>query len=132
MQALTHDSFLFLKVVHDNIAKVTEVLSLFPFTSKLHIDMQKLVLIRCTKSDLVALGWCSQILDKGNVCQHLGYHTSVHISPSQSLKVYVLEVSNFVAWYSSQSGTRTNDSDNFYFLSLLRRQRNHLIIWLVY
>ena len=119
MQALTHDSFLFLKVVHDNIAKAAEVLKLFPLTSKLHIDVQKLVLIRCTKSDLVALGWCSQILDQGNVCQYLGYHTSVDISPSQCLKVYVLEVSNLVAWYSSQSGTSTNDSD-FLLLSLLR------------
>ena len=61
-------------------------------------------------------------IDQRNVCQHLGYHIGVVISPSQgyvlevsslvvwyaSLRVYVLEVSSLLIWYSSQSGTSTS------------------------
>ena len=43
------------------------------------------MLIRCTKSELVDLGWGGQILDQGNVCRHLGYPIGVDISSSQSL-----------------------------------------------
>ena len=39
----------------------------FALASRLNINMRKSMLIRCTKSDLVDLGWGGQILDQGNV-----------------------------------------------------------------
>ena len=84
-QALADDSFLFLKAEPDNIAKAMEVWNVFALASGLHINMRKSMLIRCTESDLVDLGWCGQILDRGNVCRHLGYPIGVDISTSQSL-----------------------------------------------
>ena len=84
-QALADDSFLFLKATPDNIAKAMEVWNVFALASGLHINMQKSMLIRCTESDLVDLGWGGQILDPGNVCRHLGYPIGVDISSSQSL-----------------------------------------------
>ena len=55
------------------------------FASDYIFNTPKSMLIRCTKSDLVDLGWCGQILDEGNVCRHLGYPIGVDISPSQGL-----------------------------------------------
>ena len=49
------------------------MLNAFALALGLHINMRNSVLIRCTKSDLVDLVWWGQILDQGNVCQHLGY-----------------------------------------------------------
>ena len=43
------------------------------------------MLIRCTESELVDLGWGGQILDQGNVCRHLGYPIGVDSSSSQRL-----------------------------------------------
>ena len=77
-QAWADDSFLFLKVKPNNIAISMEVWNAFALASKLHINMQKSMLIRCTESDLVDLGWCGQILDQGNVCRHLGYPIGVN------------------------------------------------------
>ena len=49
------------------------------------INMWKSMLIRCTESDLVDVGWCGQILDEGNMYRHLDFPIDVDISPSQSL-----------------------------------------------
>ena len=67
IRALTDDLFLFLKTTHDNIAKAMDVWNVFVFASGLHINMRKLMLIRCTESELVDLGWVGQILDQGCV-----------------------------------------------------------------
>ena len=61
-QAVADDSFLFLKAVPDNIAKAMEAWDVFALAAGLHINMRKSMPIRCTKSDLVYLGWCGQIL----------------------------------------------------------------------
>ena len=84
-QVLVDDSFSFLNRVPNNIDKAMEAWNVFALASELHIKMRKLMLIKCTQSDLVDLGWCGQILDEGNVCRHLGYPIGVDISPSQGL-----------------------------------------------
>ena len=62
----------FLKEMFDNRAKAMEVWNVFALVLSLHINMWKSMLIRCTESILVDLRKRGQILNQGNVCQHLG------------------------------------------------------------
>ena len=52
---LSYDSLLFLKALPNNIAKSMKAWIIFGMVSQVHINIWKLVLIRCTKSDLVDL-----------------------------------------------------------------------------
>ena len=72
--ALANDLFSFLKEILSNIANAMDVWNVFTLASGLHINMRKSILVRCTQSDLVDLGWRGQILHQKNVSRHLGYY----------------------------------------------------------
>ena len=97
--------------------------------------MRKSMLIRCTESDLVDLGWCSQILDHGNVCRHVGYPIGVDISPSQILNWISFRYWKYQGWSFGtllNVAQAINDSNDFLFFVIVNMNKNPLIIWLIH
>jgi hypothetical protein len=75
----------------------------FALASSLHINMQKSLLTRSTKQNLVDLGWCGRILDQEKICRHLVYPIGVIISSSQSLNWIFGTISNKFIYWKSQA-----------------------------
>ncbi|MCO5609522.1 hypothetical protein L7F22_063750 [Adiantum nelumboides] len=66
-QALTDDTFMFLKTDRKNIRRAMDIWNLFALAFGLYINTTKSAVISCTEQDLLALGWQGEVLIHGYI-----------------------------------------------------------------